>query len=324
MKMSIGFDISKETVDAAFFNGKTMEHIQVENSKKGFSQIWNRCKGFDSHDLIFTMEATGVYHECCAEYFHDKGSMVSVVNPLIIKRYADMKMLRAKTDKVDAKLIAQYGFSETGFEYKRKSETSLKIKAFLKVIDALQRTRTQNGNRLEALRHHAMRMPEVEAVYCKINREISEQITHVEKEILLLEKKEFAGELNNLLSIPGVGKRTASAIIGFFERMDDFGSAKQLISFIGINPSPRTSGTSVRGHGSISKKGNAYLRKLLYLAALSASKHNRSCSDLYFRLVAKGKSKKLALVAVANKLARQIFAVVRYNRGYDPNFSATI
>jgi len=99
MKMSIGFDVSKETIDAAFFDGTAIKHVQVENSRKGFSQILKKCERYDSADLIFSMEATGVYHQCCAEYFFDKGYTVSVINPLIIKRYADMKMLRAKTDK---------------------------------------------------------------------------------------------------------------------------------------------------------------------------------------------------------------------------------
>ena len=114
----------------------------------------------------------------------------------------------------------------------------------------------------------------------------------------------------------------AGAVIGYFGDMKDFETAKQLVCFIGSNPSPKESGSSVKGRGSISRKGNGYLRKLFFLAALSACKWNRSCKDLYERLVAKGKAKKVALIAVANKLIRQVFAVTKYSRGYDPVFCA--
>ena len=320
MKMSIGFDVSKDTVDVAFYDGIKMEHIQVENSEWGFTQVFKRSRKCALEEQILTMEATGVYHQRCAEFFHNRGYHVSVVNPLIIKRYADMKMMRAKTDKVDSQLIARYGWSERPAQYKVPSENRLKIKAFLRVIESLQHMKTQNRNRLEALDYNALDMDDVKAVFIGLNKQIDDQIKQIEKKIALLVRNENDEEYRHLLSIPGIGKRTASAVVGYFGTLEDFSSAKQMVGFVGTNPSPRTSGSSVRGRGSISRKGNGYLRKLLYIAALSASKHNKACSDLYERLLAKGKAKKVALIAVANKLIRQIFAVVKYNREYDPFF----
>lgn len=322
MKMSIGFDVSKETLDVAFFDNNKIEHFQVANSVKGFKEIQKKCDASPTGEQMITMEATGVYHQCAAEYFHLRGFSVSVVNPLIIKRYGEMKMLRAKTDKVDSKSIAQYGFSESPSPYKQKSEKTLKIKGFLKAIDDLKTIRTQNMNRLEALAHHAVVITEVQKIYVDLNQIIENQIKQIEKDIVQLAKQEYGKQYDNLLSIPGVGDRTASAVVGHFDSMSDFESAKQLASFIGINPSLRRSGSSVRGRGAISKKGNGYLRKLFYMAALSASRYNKSCKDLYDRLLAKGKKKKIALVAVMNKLVRQVFAVVKYNREYNPNFGS--
>jgi transposase len=323
MKMSIGFDVSKETVDVALFDGSTMEHFQVSNSVSGFTVILKRCSSYKQDEQIITMEATGVYHQCAAEYFQTKGYMVSVVNPLVIKGYSQMIMMRAKTDKADAKIIAEYGFTGKAYLYKPKSEKSLKIQGFLKAINDLQQMRIQNRNRLEALSHHARPMAEVQNIYKELNNTIDSQIKQIEKEILVLVNQEYSNEYHHLLTIPGVGKRSASAMVGYFGEMEDFLSAKQLVSFMGMNPSLRESGTSVRGRGFISRKGNGYLRKIIYMAALSASKYNKSCKDLYDRLFAKGKSKKVALIAVANKLTRQIFAIVKYNRGYDPNFCGT-
>ena len=320
MKMSIGFDVSKKTVDVAFFDGIKMEHFQVENTKMGFEQVFRKIRKENIEELVLTMEATGVYHQRLAEFFHKKGYLVSIVNPLIVKRYADMKMMRAKTDKVDSQLIAKYGFHEKPFWYKEISENRLKIKAFLNAIDDLQQTKTQNKNRLEALSHQANIMIEVEQIYKDINDHIDKQIKQIEKKVRILSQDENMDEYKNLLSIPGVGQRVAAAVIGHFGTLEDFESVKQLVSFIGTNPSPRSSGSSVRGRGSISRKGNRYLRKLFYMAALSASKYNSDCIRLYKRMLAKGKENKVALIAVANKLIRQVFAIVKYKRGYDPNF----
>lgn len=318
--MSIGFDVSKETIDVALFDGRTATHVGINNSESGFAEIVRKIGKYEKDHLLFTMEATGVYHQRCAEFFNDRGYLVSVVNPLIVKRYADMRMTRAKTDKIDAKLIAQYGWNEKSFLYKKPSENSRKIKALLKVIESLNAVKIQNRNRMEALNCHACNMDEVTEIYSTMNKEIKIRIKQIESRIHALIQEENSEEYENLMTIPGVGKRLASAVIGHFGLLEDFESAKQVASFIGANPFPRMSGTSVRGKGTISRKGNGYLRKLFYLAALSAYKHNKSCEDLYERLILKGKAKKVALMAVANKLIRQVFAVVKYNRRYDPIF----
>jgi transposase len=320
MKMSIGFDVSKVTVDVAVFDGKEINHFKVKNGTGGFDEILCKLKECSLSESIVTMEATGVYHQRAADYFYRKGFKVQVVNPLIIKRYSEMKMLRAKTDKVDAKIIAKYGFYEEGGLYSPRSENSLKIIGFLKALEDLHQAKTQNMNRREALNHCTLSIKEVEDIYMRINKGIDTEIKKIEKDILLLVKTYSSEAYQNLTSIPGIGNRVSSALIGYFENMESFGSAKQLACYIGINPSPRISGTSIRNRGAISKKGNGYLRKLMYMAALSACRCNKSCKALYKRMLDKGKEKRVALIAVANKLIRQVFAIVKYDRRYDPDF----
>jgi len=99
-----------------------------------------------------------------------------------------------------------------------------------------------------------------------------------------------------------------------------FESAKQFNCFIGLSPVEKSSGTSVRGKSGISKQGNGKLRNLLFLCSFNACKSNKSCKDLYDRITAKGKSKKLALIAVANKLLKQSFAIAKSGLVYDENF----
>jgi transposase len=322
MKLSIGFDVSKATLDVAIFDGERTDHFAVENGEKGFAEVLRTIKGNLAAEIVITMEATGVYHQRAADYFYKRGFNVQVVNPLIIKRYSEMKMLRAKTDAVDSRIIAKYGYYEAGTLYKKKPEKNLKIQGFLKAIDDLCQMKVQNKNRLEALNQCSVEMKDIELMYQRIENQIEGEILLMERELLLLAKEISFETYQNLLSIPGIGKRIAPAIIGFFGQMEDFETAKQLVCFIGINPSPKMSGTSVRGRGSISRKGNGYLRKLLYMAALSACKHNVSCNALYHRLIGRGKAKKVALIAVSNKLVRQIFAVTKFERRYDPNFCA--
>jgi transposase len=106
------------------------------------------------------------------------------------------------------------------------------------------------------------------------------------------------------------------SIFGGFKR---FKIVKDAASFIGISPSIHESAACVRKSGSIKKMENLYARKILYMAALSAIRFNRYCRELYERLVSKGKAKKLALVAVAHKLLRQAYGVLKSRRPFDEN-----
>ena len=316
MKLSIGIDVSKRTLDVVFFDGEIMNLFTCENNKNGMAILNQKMKRFKKNDITVTMEATGNYHLYLATYLHSKGYTVSVINPLIIKRFSEMKMMRAKTDSVDARIIAEYGFEQKPSIFTPKPHNCQKIIYYLKAIEDLLQMKAQNTNRLEALSFAPDAPKELLESFNKINEFIIQQIKESEKAINRLVQETNEEQYNQLMKIPGVGKRTAVAIIGYFNDFEYFETAKQVVSYIGVNPSPRMSGTSVRGTGSISRKGNPYLRKLFYMAALSASKHNDSCIQLYNRMLLKGKDKKLALIAVANKLIRQVFAVTKYKREY--------
>ena len=142
--------------------------------------------------------------------------------------------------------------------------------------------------------------------------------------ILELVKQDQQHQLTLLKSIPGMGIKTALFLIVVTDGFKKFETASQLCSYVGITPTIRESGSSVRGRSRISKVGNKKLRNLLFLCAFSACKYNKACRDIYERLVAKGKSKKLALIAVANKLLKQAFAIAKSGLAYDENFVSKI
>jgi len=105
--------------------------------------------------------------------------------------------------------------------------------------------------------------------------------------------------------------RAGSFLIILTDGFEKFESAKQFNCYTGLSPTEKTSGTSVRGARSISKHGNPKIRNLLFMCSFNACKSNKACRDLYVRLVAKGKSKKLALIAVSNKLIKQSFSIAK-------------
>ena len=121
-----------------------------------------------------------------------------------------------------------------------------------------------------------------------------------------------------------MGVKTALFLIVLTDGFNKFENAKQLCSYVGITPTIRASGSSVRGRSRISKIGNRKLRNLLFLCAFSACNYNKACRELYQRIIAKGKSKKLALIAVANKLLKQAFAIAKSKLPFDENYVSNL
>ncbi len=314
----VGVDVSKDVVDIAIFDGIQHLHSQIKNEKKSFIKFLSKLKKVEAYH--FTIEATGVYHLVLFTTLIDYGFSVSIVNPLIIKRYSDMKMMRAKTDIVDAKLIALYGFEQKPKLSYLPDKLQAKIFALFKAVRIFQKNITSLNNRLLALEacksEHKIILQEIK----RNIRSNERSIEKLEGAITEIINDNFDDLNKRLLQIPGVGPKTSSMIIGYFGNFENFETAKQVVSFIGLNPNPRVSGKSVNRGSNISKKGNTLLRKVLYLAALSAKVHNPDCRNLYERLLSNGMSKVKAQVAVAHKLLRQIFAIAKYDRSWNPNY----
>ncbi len=125
---------------------------------------------------------------------------------------------------------------------------------------------------------------------------------------------------DNLCSIPGIGKKTAMFLIVITNGFESFKSSKQLSAYLGLAPTIRISGKTVRGQSRISKAGNSTIRNLLFMCSFTASERNKACHELFSRIVKKGKSKKLALIAVANKLLKQAFAIAKAEMKYEKNY----
>jgi transposase len=308
-----GVDISKDVFDVMNSKGK---HFQLANNEDGFKKLTKAIK----KDSLVVMEATGYYHYCLAQYLYQKGYFVAVVNPLSVKRFIQMKLSKVKTDKSDAKAICEYALSNEVPLYTAKDKSQAECLQLIRLIDTYLKHRTAVKNKLHG--EKALALPS-KAVYRSLNRSlkcIDKEIKELETRLTELVKAHQQAQITLLKSIPGMGMKTALMLIVMSDGFTRFENAKQLCSYAGITPTIRESGSSVRGRSKISKMGNKKLRNLLFMCSFSACKHNKSCRAIYERIISKGKSKKLALIAVCNKLLKQAFAIAKSGLPYDENF----
>lgn len=308
-----GVDISKDVFDV--YSIET-GHLQLNNEEKGFKKF---AKMIAKESLV-VMEATGYYHYCLAQYLYQEGYLVSVVNPLSVKRFIQMKLSKVKTDKSDAKAICEYAVSNEVPLYTAKDKSQAECLQLIRLTDTYLKQRTALKNKLHG--EKTLGLPS-KSVYHSLNRSlktVEREIGLLERRLTELVKEQQQTQLTLLKSIPGMGAKTAIMLIVMTDGFNRFENAKQLCSYAGITPTIRESGSSVRGRSRISKMGNKKLRNLLFLCSFSACKYNKACKEIYDRIVAKGKSKKLALIAVCNKLLKQAFAIVKSGLPYDENF----
>ena len=155
-------------------------------------------------------------------------------------------------------------------------------------------------------------------------KHLRKQISKMEEEITNFSNKEFKRQMELLTSIKGIGENIASALILATGGFTYFSSAKQISRFLGLCPTYQPSGTSVNVKGHINRNGDTHLRSLMYVVAFSSIRSNTACKENYERLLSRGKSGRDAIIAIANKLIRQAFAVVTNNRHYIDGYVSSL
>ncbi len=235
-----------------------------------------------------------------------------------------MRMSRAKTDKKDAKMIAEYGRTEQPSFWKPDQDYVMELRQLQATCDLLNKNRTSFIRQKEAFDQLPLKSKEVQKAILQTIKVLEKQLAELELKMQDLIKQYHGKMYEQLQSIPGLGKKTSLLLIVLSGGFTRFRQATQLSSYIGISPRIFESGSSVKGKAKITKMGMSKIRSMLYLCAWSAKKYNTACKELYDRLVAKGKSKRLALIAVANKLIKQAFAIATNNTNYQHDYSKNI
>ena len=266
------------------------------------------------------LEATGNYHLDVALALHaHRRLQVQVLNPWVARRFAEARSQRAKTDRVDAAALQEYAARMPHEEWKPPTAQALALRAITRHMQELADRKSSTGSRLHAA-SVTTALPEV--IVASLRNELSyleEQMAALQRHALTVVHKEpqLDRQLGLLLTIPGIGERSALYLLGELAALDASMSARQLVAHAGLDPRPVESGTSVHQPRHISKRGNSRLRHILFMTALVAARHDRHFGAFYTRLLRQHKAKKAALVAVMRKQLHAISGMWRSGTVFD-------
>lgn len=313
----IGIDISKASFDVSYRQKNDhFHHEKFSNDLQGYKLF---TKHVSSEDVC-VMEASGPYYLRLAYYLNEQQFKVAVVNPLQIKHFVRMRMIKAKTDKKDAQMIAIYGEREQPGLWIPDHAHISKLQQIHTAIEGLHKQASILTNQLEAFDQLPDYDRELRAILRDLLKSVKNKISKLENRMEDITLRHYQDTFVALKSIPGIGDKTAIMLIAMTNNFSKFNSSKKLSAYVGLTPRIYESGTSIKGKGHITKMGNRHMRKLLYMCAWSAKRTNKQCKQMYDRLKERGKPEKLIKIAIANKLLRQAYGVGTTHLHYQNNF----
>jgi transposase len=302
--VSIGADVDSRYIHIAYYGSK--QSCQIDNQRTAIRR-WLRSL---SGPVSLAVEATGCYHLELVDQAHAAGVEVYLIDPYRLSRYRQGVGERNKTDQVDARLLARYlahertelrAYQPLSADH-RRAWSLLKRRAKLVQAEGMvsESMRAVGGLKaqLKALKQRFARLRQA------IDRELAQQI----------HKLGLHDEYQRCQSIKGVGALTAAALVLAFHR-GDFSRADAFVAFLGMDVRVRRSGR-YEGQSKLTKKGDAECRRLLHNAARAAARGD--LKPYYERLQARGLATTQAHVAVARKLVRIAFSLLKHQSTYDP------
>lgn len=304
-EITVGVDISKGWFDAAVDDSQAVERVPNE------AKAIERWLGRFTAPVQLALEPTGGYHEALARLAHAAGHRVYLVDPFRLSRYRGATGRRAKTDKIDAQLLRRY-LEKEGPElrpWQPVSAGAYRLWQLLKrrtvVVKAQVQLRQSFDGVADLKKAVASSLAPMTLLLKEIDRRLQEEA----------EALGWSDQLRRLRKVPSVGPLTAVALVAAYDR-GTFSSADQFVAFLGLDVRVRDSGKS-RGKRKLTKKGEPELRRLLYLAAMSASRTPR-WQGYYRQLRERGLSSTAAFVALSRKLVRLAYALLRDGTSYEP------
>ena len=318
-KPILGIDVSKLDLSISLLIDKVHYQTKIDNNQQGFKLFIRWLKKYKVIKIKACMESTGHYGISFANFLYKNNHDVSIVNPICISAFAKSKLSRHKTDKVDSMIIAEYASQNDLPLYTPKPRELQEMQSLYRGLQNLKVQQKQITNYLESKEHLSA---SICASYNSLAKAITKEISKIEKAIddLLANSTVMKQKIDNMQTIPGIGKMTAVAVIAESPDITSFTSARELAAYAGLTPKHKTSGTSVRGKSSISKIGSSRLRKALYFPAIVAKNHNPIFIKFSQKLASKGKPSKVIIVAIMRKLLHIIFGVIKHNTQFNQNF----
>lgn len=311
----LGVDVAKAKLDSALLlpTGKLKSKV-LANTPEGFMGLVEWLKKHDADHARVCMEATGVYWEALAEFLADAGFTVAVVNPAQIKAFGASRLVRTKTGRVDARLIAEFCQALQPPPWVAPSANERQLRALIVRLDALQRMHTQEANRLGVARDTVREGIE------RHLRWLDEDISTVQRSIrdLIDQDPDLHRKRELLDTIPGLGERTISTLLAYYAESARFDNARQCAAFAGLNPRQHLSGSSVHGKTRLSKVGHALLRKALYMPAMVTLYKTTWGRAFRERLSQAGKPPMLIIGAMMRKLIHVAYGVLKSGQPFNP------
>jgi transposase len=300
--INVGIDVGKQFLDT-YIHEKQI-HWQEDNTPEGIKRLLRRLSYYRIERLV--MEATGRYEFNLAEAAYSKGLPVCIVKPLRIRRFAGAMDQLAKTDKIDAAVIAEFAVKVEPEPTPRKSKNLIAIKSLIARRRQLISLRTQEVNRLGIMGKS------LESSCRRIIKSINAEIDRVEKQLAkqINDQAEWADKQALLNSVPGVGKTLIYTLLADLPELGSL-NKKEIAALVGVAPMNRDSG-KLRGKRRV-QGGRASVRTVLYMATLSATQCNPVIKDFYNKLVKQGKHKKVAITACMRKFITMLNAMIRDN-----------
>ncbi len=314
----LGVDISKLKFDVVLIVGERSKHAVFSNTEAGFQQLraWlDKQRPDPARPLQACMEATGNWGLDLADFLHESGVRVSIVNPLRIKAFGQSELARNKNDKLDAGVIARFCRTQNPPLWVPPAPHLRELRELVRRCNALKDARVQEANRQKSGFVSPAVAQSIEAHLAWLDNQIAE----VSQAALRLIQSDptLRKNLALLRSITGLGEVAAGILLAELPNIADF-TPKALAAFVGLSPQEHSSGSSVRRPGRMSKVGAERLRGTLFMCAFSAKRFNPRLADFVKRMTDAGKAPKVILVAVARKLLVYAHAVIRTQKPFQP------
>lgn len=309
----VGIDVSKATLDV--YLRPSGEQFQVANQDSAIAELVQRMQGFEIQQVI--IESTGGLEQEVAQALQDAGMAISIINPRQARNFAKASGKLAKTDRIDAAVLAHFG------EAIQPPTTVLASEQDRALQDAVTRRRqlvemlSAEKNRRSSLR---TKMRENVERHIKW---LEEQVQQLDEDIeqLTQGRSQWQSGIALLKSVPGVGPVIATTLIAALPELGTV-SDKRISALVGVAPFNRDSG-KFRGDRTI-WGGRAEVRAVLYMGALTAVRYNPKLKAFYEHLLEQGKAKKVALVACMHKLLRILNAMMRDGQPWQASTEAAM
>lgn len=309
----LGLDVSKHKIDCCLKLNERYLHRVVKNNQEGFKKLSDWLAKYTTEPVTAVCEATGTYSEPVACHLHDNGHIVSVVNPLKIKSYVAERLENVKTDKQDAKHIAQYAhrYQDELTVYTPPTPDERRLKALTRQLDYYTDMLTAQRNRLlVATDETAAQLTQqtIEHIQHQINATQALIDAHIQATECMKEQAAL------LKTVRGIGNKTIPHLLVMFGEKT-FSNARQVTAYLGLNPIIKQSGGKHTRHLAMSKQGDKHIRTSLYMPAVCCFRLPE-WKPYINRLKQSGKHNSQIIGAIMRKLAVYCYSVLKQGKPF--------